>query len=188
MKAISFLFICILSASAQAQQSVKNLSQDVNQLVQKHIDSIPERDRQDVRRSLRRIIETFEMNGIRGGSYGRPVMNLFCDSSDNTLRDLNRNGALIYDFSSTQNCTEAKDQISYGEPFCDYSDNTLRNTQGSLIYDFADSASCQKARKAVLSGANFCDYSDNTLRNKDGGLIYDFSSAADCDKALDQSR
>lgn len=192
MKAVSVLFVCLFAVSAQAQQSrgVKSLAQDVNELVQQNIDLLPQRDRQEVRYSLRQIEQTFEKNGFRaGGGYPPPsARNLICDSSDNTLRDLSDGGRLVHDFNDSGNCAEAKGYVIRGEPYCDYSDNKLYSTRGALIFDFNDSQNCQQARVAVIRGANFCDFSDNTLRDSSGKLIYDFGSSEDCKNGLNQTR
>lgn len=190
MKAISALLVCLFAVSAQAQQSVKDLSYDVNELVQVNIDSLPPRDRQEVRYSLRQIEQTFAKNGFRaGGGYQRPpAKNLICDSSNNTLRDLSDNGRLIHDFGDSASCAEAKEYVSRGEPYCDFADNKLYGTRGNLIHDFGDSPSCKQAREAVIRGGNFCDFTDNTLRDSYGKLIYDFGSSEDCQKGLNQTR
>lgn len=191
MKAISVLLVSLIAVSAQAQESVRDLAYDVNVLVQENIDALPQRDRQEVRYSLRQIEQTFAKNGFRaGGGYHRPppAKNLICDSSNNTLRDLGDNGRLIHDFGDSASCAEAKGYVIRGEPYCDFTDNKLFTSRGKLIHDFGDSPSCKQAREAVIRGGNFCDFTDNTLRDSYGKLIYDFGSSEDCQKGLNQTR
>ncbi|MNL11919.1 hypothetical protein D3C87_1327740 [compost metagenome] len=144
-----------------------------------------------MRYALRQIEQTFEKNGFRAGRGGYqrpPAMNLICDSSDNTLRDLGANGRLIHDFGDSASCAEAKGYVSRGEPYCDFTDNKLFGPRGNLIHDFGDSESCKQARGAVIRGGNFCDFTDNTLRDSYGKLIYDFGSSEDCKNGLNQTR
>lgn len=206
MKSLLVICLCFLGVSAQAQQRdgiTLDMAQQVKFLVQNHLQSLPPQSRQYVTESLGNVIQAFAMNGInvRPGSGHRPPplppplypgpayppANLICDSSDNTLHDLNASGRLIHDFAARDNCLEAKDYAASGQPFCDYSYNTLHTAEGRLVHDFRNREDCQTAREAILHGGNFCDSSDNTFHDSTGRLIYDFSNADDCQAALTQS-
>lgn len=199
MKALLPLFIILFSFMSQAQTSsneTRNMAEDVDFLVQNHLQSLPPKSRQYVKDSLRNVIKAFAMSGFEapGNQHGNPPLppppqypsrNLFCDFGNNTLHDGNT-GSMIHDFSSKEDCSAAQEFVSRGEPFCDYSNNTLYTPDGRLIHDFSSKEDCRKGREAVLNGRGFCDFDNNTLYNSMGRLIYDFSSATDCQAALNK--
>lgn len=163
---------------AQAE-SLDQLAQEVKQLINANGDLLDSNDQIQVRKNLRQIINVFKMNGhgpTGNGSY-------ICDSNNNQLINIDT-GRMIHDFSDTNACREALNNVKAGKFFCDYSDNRLYSTAGSMVHDFSDSTNCRDAVASVAKVRKFCDYSDNTLRKSDGSLIYDFSSREDCTKNL----
>jgi hypothetical protein len=179
-KAISTFLLLSLSVSAFSQtNSLEELSQEVNQMVAAHGDTLDANDQLSVRKNLRQILQIFKMNGNglpTGGSY-------ICDSNNNQLINL-EGRAMIHDFSSAEHCQEALANVKKGKSFCDYNDNTLRLADGRFVFDFSDAVNCKDAVESIFKVKKFCDYNDNTLRKFDGTLLYDFSSKEDCLKGL----
>jgi hypothetical protein len=179
-RSIAALILLSLSLTAYSQNnSLEDISQEVNQLIRAHGDKLDENDQLLVRKNLRHIINVFKTNGHgipTGGSY-------ICDSNNNQLISMD-SGKVIYDFSSMDHCQEALTNVKIGKGFCDYNDNTLRLSDGKFVYDFSDSVNCKEAVESVYTVKKFCDYNDNTLRKSDGTLVYDFSSKEECLKGL----
>ena len=189
---IAGLSLCLMATATFAQSAnrpIYRLSEQVNELVYNHADDIQRQDLREVRRSLRAIKSMFAEYGYYpsdDGSNTPEPRRLFCDTGDNTLRDLTT-GELIHDFGNTSNCHEALEYVKNFEPFCDYGDNTLRTSypKVTLVHDFGNSADCKVARVAVINEKPFCDFGNNALYTHEGVLIHDFSSRRDCEKARD---
>jgi hypothetical protein len=179
-KSASALVLLALSVSAFSQtNTIKEMSQDVSQLISAHGDKLSEDDKLSVKKNLRNILQIFKMNGQglpTGGSY-------ICDATNNQLINVEIK-ALIHDFSSYEHCTEALANVKIGKAFCDYTDNTLRLADGQFAFDFSDGVNCKEAIESIYTVKKFCDYTDNTLRKFDGSLLYDFSSKEECLKGL----
>lgn len=180
-RSIATLLLLSISISAYSQNnSLEEISQEVNQLISAHGDKLDENDQLLVRKNLRHIINVFKTNGHgipTGGSY-------ICDNNNNQLISLEA-GRLIYDFSSMDHCQEALKNVKIGKGFCDYTDNTLRLADGKFVHDFSDGENCKDAVESIFKVKKFCDYTDNTLRKTDGTLVYDFSSKEECLKGLE---
>lgn len=179
-RSIAALLLLSLSLTAHSQNnSLEEISQEVNQLIRAHADKLDENDQLLVRKNLRQIINVFKTNGYglpTGGSY-------ICDNNTNQLISM-EGGKLIYDFSSIEHCQEALQNVKIGKGFCDYNDNTLRLADGKFVHDFSSNENCKESIESVYTVKKFCDYDDNTLRKFDGTLIYDFSSKEECLKGL----
>ncbi len=185
MKILLALTMSLIAMTSQAQNSgIKQLSQESNQLVQQHIHLLPQQDRERVRGAIQAVVQTFAENGIYIGNPQPTPRNIVCNSTNNVLVDLDRNGFLIYDFNSIENCMEAKDFVLAREPFCDYGNNSLHHEERGMIHDFASAENCREGRARVAVGKNYCDYNNNALYSSTGQLIYDFSSAEDCRRAM----
>lgn len=180
MKLIAtFVLLSISLTSFSQDNSLEELSLEVNQLIRSHADKLDENDQLLVRKNLRHILNVFKTNGHgipTGGSY-------ICDNSNNQLINL-EGRQLIHDFSSTEHCQEALKNVKIGKGFCDYIDNTLRLADGKFVHDFSDGENCKDSVESIYKVKKFCDYSDNTLRKFDGSLLYDFSSKEECIKGL----
>lgn len=179
-KSIGTLVLLSISLAAFSQDnSLEELSLEVNQLIRSHGSKLDENDQLLVRKNLRHILNVFKTNGHSiptGGSY-------ICDNTNNQLINLDVR-QMIHDFSSTEHCHEALKNVKIGKGFCDYNDNTLRLSDGKFVFDFSDSQNCKDSIESIYKVKKFCDYNDNTLRKFDGSLLYDFSSKEECLKGL----
>ena len=179
-KQISVLLMLSTSISAFSQtNTLEEISQEVNQLVSTHGDKLNNDDQLLLRKNLRQIINIFKVNGYEVPTAG----SFLCDSNNNQLINL-ENGKLIYDFTTFENCQEARRNVKIGKSFCDYTDNTLRQASGVFVFDFSNEVNCKEAIESIYTVKKFCDYTDNTLRKFDGTLLYDFSSKEECLKGL----
>ncbi len=167
------------------ERTLEQLSFEVYHLNKMYGERLPVSDEQYVRESLRYIKQIFAKNGFNGQVPPERPRNLICESSANKLIDLNNNSRVVHDFTSFENCNEARAFILKNEHYCDYNDNRLYTPQAQFVYDFSNAENCREGRAFVNRGMNFCDYNDNTLRDPSGKLIYDFSSAQDCKRALE---